>query len=507
MKSFFQELGKRRVIRVMIAYLLISWVILQVADVVLPAAGMPDWTITLTLVLLALGFPLALILSWVFDIGPEGLTRTPAGKAVASDLSIAVLPFPDLSAERDQGHFCDGLTDELISRLTRIEGLRVASRRSSFALRNQDADLRTAAEKLHVAHILEGGVRKDGKRVRISAQLTDVENDTVLWAENYDHELRDIFAIQQNIAVSIQQALRLQLGAAAPAGPDTRDPKAYEYYLRGRGYALYSGKDPLAMAQDMFEKATAIDPAFTDAWLGLAEVATMQALFLNGGEAAQAVAARAGRRAMDLAPSEGGSYLAHGLGLLACDDYGAAEEAFLKAVELDPLLFRAWHYLGRAAHHSGKPDKEVEYYRQAIERDLDDWESAILVLSPLRTQGDDEETRRMARLAVERIENHLEDFPDNQRAYYLGIGALTLLDEKERALDWAEKAYSLAPDDPATRYNLACYYSQVGEVEQALDMLEKSVSSRSWIENDSDLDNLRDHPRYKRYLESLPQGG
>lgn len=507
MKAFLQELGKRRVIRVAVAYLIFGWIVLQVADVVLPALGLPDWTITLTLALLVLGFPLALVLSWVFDIGPEGIERTPPVQRDPDNLSIAVLPFPDLSAEQDQAHFCDGLTDELISRLARIEGLRVASRSSSFAFRNRSTELETAADKLRVAHILEGGVRKDGNRVRVSAQLTDVANDTVLWAENYDHELSDIFAIQQNIARCIQEALPVQLGATVPAGPVTSDPKAYEYYLRGRGYALYSGKRHLAMAQDMFEKATGIDSAFTDAWLALAEVAAMQALFLGGGEAARQVAARAGRCAMDLAPSEGASFLAHGLGQLACDSYEAAEEAFLKAVELDPLLFRAWHYLGRAAHHSGNPEKEVDYYKQAIDRDPDDWESPILVLSPLKKQGNEINLKKMARLAVERVEKHLEDYPDNQRAYYLGVGALFTLDEKERALDWAENAYRLAPDDPATRYNLACFYAQIGEADRALDLLENSVSSRSWIENDGDLDNLREHPRYKRYIESLPQGG
>ena len=507
MKAFLQELGKRRVIRVAIAYLVIGWLVLQVADVVLPAMGLPDWTITLTLVLLALGFPLAMILSWVFDIEPGGIRRTSSAQPAPDDRSIAVLPFPDLSAEQDQAYFCDGLTDELISRLARVQGLRVASRSSSFAFRNRGADPEAVAEKLRVAHILEGGVRKDGNRLRVTAQLTDVVNDTVLWAENYDHELSDIFAIQQNIAASIQDALHVQLGTASQAGPVTADPKAYEYYLRGRGYALYSGKQPLAMAQDMFEKATRIDPAFTGAWLGLAEAAAMQALFLNGGKAAQDLAARAGRRAMELAPSEGASFLVHGLGQLACENYAAAEQAFLQAVELDPLQTRAWHYLGRTAHHAGNPDKEVDYFKQSIERDPEDWESPILVLAALKQQGNNAELQEMARLAVKRVEKHLEDFPDNQRAYYLGIGALIVLDEKERALDWAEKAYRLAPDDPATRYNLACFYAQVDEVDRSLDLLENSVSSRSWIENDRDLDSLRDHPRYKRYIESLPAGG
>ena len=503
MKAFWEELGKRRVIRVAVAYLIIGWLVLQVADVVLPAMGLPDWTITLTLILLALGFPVALVLSWVFDIGPGGIERTSEPQETPEDLSIAVLPFPDLSAEQDQAYFCDGLTDELISRLTRIKGLRVSSRSSSFAFKNSSAELKAVAEKLRVAHILEGGVRKDGSRLRISAQLTDVGNDTVLWAENYDHELSDIFSIQQNIARNIQQALKIQLGGAGPAEPSTQNSKAYEYYLRGRGYALYSGKQGLEFAQDMFKKATEIDPAFTEAWAGLAEVSAMHAIFLDGGETSRNLADEAGRRALELAPERGIGYLARGVGQMACECYTDAEQDFLRAVQLDPLLFRAWHYLGRTAHHTGNRDKEIEYFKKAIESDPDDWESPILVLSPLKLTGTAEEITHMAALAVARVEKHLEDYPDNQRAFYLGVGALLLLGELERATKWAESAYRLAPDDPATRYNLACFYAQMGEVDKALDLLEESVISRSWIENDSDLDSIRSHPRYQQYIASL----
>ncbi len=505
MREFWEELGKRRVIRVAVAYLIIAWLVLQVADVVLPAMGLPDWTITLTLVLLALGFPVALVLSWVFDIGPGGIERAADANDAPGDLSIAVLPFPDLSAEQDQAYFCDGLTDELISRLTRIEGLRVSSRSSSFAFKNRSADLKAAAEKLRVANILEGGVRKDGNRLRISAQLTDVGNDTVLWAENYDHELSDIFAIQQNIARSIQQALKIQLGKNGAVEPSTQNPKAYEYYLRGRGYALYSGKHGLEYALDMFKKATESDPAFTEAWVGLAEVATMHSIFLDQGDTSQKISDTAGRKALELAPDKGIGFLARGFGHLACENYDDAEQHFLKAVQLDPLLFRAWHYLARTAHHTGDPEKEIEYYRKATELDPDDWESPILVLAPMKLHGSAEELKRMARLAVGRVEKLLEDYPDNQRAYYLGIGALLVLDDKERAREWAESAYRLAPDDPATRYNLACFYAQVDEIDRALDLLEQRVSSRSWIENDHDLDSIRSHPRYLKYIESLPR--
>lgn len=518
MKAFLRELNKRRVTRVAIAYLVIAWFVLQVADVVVPAVGLPEWAITLVLALLVAGFPLAIVLSWVFDIGPGGIERTSAASPGVQDealpetqsgiptLSIAVLPFPDLSAEQDQAYFCDGLTDELISQLAPVPGLRVASRSSSFAFKGQNADLTAAADKLQVAHILEGGVRKDGNRLRISAQLIEVASNTVRWAESYDREQCDILAIQQEIAGCILAALELQLGTARLDGPKTSNPKAYEYYLRGRGYAVYNGKRELELAKSMFDKATRADPGFVDAWVGLAEVTALQAIFMSGGEEAYQASDRAGRRALKLAPGEGASFLAHGFGQMACDCHVDAEAAFLKAVELDPKLYRAWYYLGRIAHHAGNRDKEIAYFQKAVELDPEDWESPMLLLAPLRQSGSEEEVKAAARLAVERVEKHLEFYPDNQRAYYLGIGALIEIGEKERALEWAEEAIRLGPDDPATHYNLACFYSQVGQLEKALDLLVKSIQSRTWIEHDHDLDNLRDHPRFQRYLESLPSG-
>jgi adenylate cyclase len=506
MKSFWKELSRRKVTRVALAYLILSWLVLQVADVILPALGLPEWSITLVLALLVLGFPIALVLSWVFDLDSKGIKRTSNADRNLSDLSIAALPFLDLSPDQSQAYFCDGLTDELISWLTNVPGLRVASRSSSFAFKDRDVDLKSAAEKLQVAHILEGGVRKDGERLRISAQLTDVADNSVLWAENYDRDLSDIFAIQQDIASRIQEALKLQFGTIDAPGTETQNAKAYEYYLRARGYALYNGRKELKLAQKMYEKAIEADPRFVDAWVGLAEVAALQALFLDGGEAARLISDNAGTKAMELSPDEGASYMARGYGQLACECYAAAEKAFLNAVQLEPKLYRAWHYLGRTAHHAGDQEKEIEYFKRAAELDPDDWESPILVLSPMRQLGLSSDVEKMARLAVERVQTHLEDYPDNQRAYYLGIGALLILQETDQAKDWAEQAYKLAPDDPPTRYNLACFYSQMGDVDKALDLLQHSVTSRSWMENDHDLDNIRDHPRFKQFLASLPEG-
>jgi adenylate cyclase len=198
MKRFFTELRKRHVVKVGIAYLVAAWLILQLADIIFPAVGLPEWAMTLLLGALAIGLPVALVLAWVFDITPDGIQRSDeisASQTISEAVtkaeppSMAVLPFPDLSAERDQEHFCDGLTEELLNVLTCIPNLRVASRTSCFAFKSKETDLAEVARKLQVNHILEGSVRKAGNKVRISAQLIEVTSDTNLWSETYDREL------------------------------------------------------------------------------------------------------------------------------------------------------------------------------------------------------------------------------------------------------------------------------------------------------------------------------
>jgi len=225
MPPLFEELKRRKVIRVVVAYVVVGWLLIQIAETTFAPIGLPDWTLRLVIVLVALGLPLAAVLAWAFDITPGGVIRTPA-VAAPSAMSIAVLPFPDMSAEKDQEHFCDGLTEELLNALTRIPKLRVASRTSSFSFKGKEVDLREAAEKLHVAHILEGSVRTSGNRIRVTAQLVETATDSHLWSETYDRELDDIFAIQDDIASRVLEAMRCRLGTDKLVDATTEDPKA-----------------------------------------------------------------------------------------------------------------------------------------------------------------------------------------------------------------------------------------------------------------------------------------
>jgi len=514
MGDFFRELRERKVIRVGIAYLVGSWVVMQLADVIFPAMGLPDWSIALVLGILAAGFPVALILSWVFEITPRGIKRSEvatqpeAAEATnkvtpASGPSIAVLPFPDMSAEKDQEHFCDGLTEELLNVLTRIPNLRVASRTSTFSFKHKEVDLKAAAEKLQVAHILEGSVRKSGNRVRITAQLIEAATDSHLWSETYDRELDDIFAIQDDIAARVLEALQCRLGAEQLPNPTTKNPKAYEYFLRGRGYAISGGARNRELAVEMFQKAVDLDPEFIRAWIHLAEECALNANFFSKDEKWRRFADEAADKAMRLAPDHVESFLARGYAHLASKRFAEAERDFQKAVELDPTFSRAYHYLARAHYHQGHIERAVEYFDKATEHDPDDFESPLLATTIYKAVGDNDGARRVAEIGVKRAKKILEDYPDNERAYYLGAAGLFTLERHDQAKEWVERALELNPDDPATRYNAACLFANYGDVERALDCLENSIVSRSWIENDPDLAPLRDLPRFQAMLAAL----
>jgi len=513
--SLFKELKRRNVIKVAVAYIIVAWLLLQVSDTLVPALHLPEWFHSGVAFLLIIGFPIAMIIAWAFEITPDGIQREPVNSSateppktvettdVADDKSIAVLPFANMSDDHEQEHFCDGLTEELLNVLANLPDLRVASRTSCFALKNKSVNLPAIAEKLHVEHILEGSVRKSGSSIRITAQLIEVATDSHLWSETYDRQLDDIFAIQDDIAKRILSALKLKLGAEESEHPTTSNSQAYEYFLRGRGYASSKGSKDQDLAIKLFQKAVALDPEFVRGWIKLAQSSANYAMYSKGGKICQKISAEAAMKAIELAPDYAESHMAKGYALLASKQYAAAEAEFFEAIERKPELSIAYHYLARSAYHQGELDKALKYFNKSTDLNPDDYESPLLAVPIYEKSNDQENALRMAKIGLERVKRYLEDYPNNQRAYYLGTSALAKLGENELAIKWAERAYQIAPNDVATRYNLACFYANIGDNEKALDFLENSITSRSWIENDPDLEPLHGHPRFQAVLDSL----
>jgi TolB-like protein/Flp pilus assembly protein TadD len=503
MRRIFRELHDRKVFRVGLVYLAAGWLVLQVADVVVEPLGLPAWSLTLVVVLVAIGFPIAVALAWAFQITPEGIRRDAEARAEKeqpeagqTQRSVAILPFLDLSPERDQEYFVDGLSEELLSMMSAIPALRVASRTSCFAFKNQQVDVATVGGRLGVAHVVEGSVRKDRDRLRITVKLVRVATDSTTWNATYDRTLDDVFAIQRDIAAHVAKALKGTLGPQEIGDDATTDPRAYEYYLRGRGYFITHGTHQFGFARRMFEKAVEIDPDFARAWAGLAATCASLAIYHGGGAEAVAAAETASRKAVEFAPDRADSHAVRGMALLASEAFEEAGRAFEKALSINPEHFDALYYFARARVHEGRIEEAAGLFERAAGVNPDDYECPLLASSIYEKLGEAERARASARRGLENVERHLEDYPDNHRAYDLGACALVKLGETRKAIEWSEKARALSPNDVGTRYNAACVYAQAGELDRAFECLRGLPIPRSWIENDSDLDALRDDPRY-----------
>src|SRR6266566_8382958 len=246
-REFFDELKRRRVYTVAVAYVVGGWAIAEGISQVFPVFDIPNSVVRLIVLFIVLGFPLALILSWFFDLTRYGIVRTPdrdgrnidiiqsvpaSSRSDSAEKSIAVLPFNDLSPAKDHNYFSDGIADEISTALAKIDGLRVAARRSSFWFKDKEAELTEIADKLNVEHVLEGTVRRDGNRVRVTAELIDACDGFTIWSETYEREMHGIFALQDEITRSIVDALKLKLNVA-PATPRAHSMEAYDLYLRG----------------------------------------------------------------------------------------------------------------------------------------------------------------------------------------------------------------------------------------------------------------------------------
>lgn len=502
MAKFVDELRRRKVIKVAIAYLIGAWVVIQIADVVIPNVGLADKYITVIIALTAAGFPIALFLCWLFDITPAGIVKTNDVKHASP--SIAVLPFPDMSAEQDQEYFCDGLTEELVNVLSCIPKLRVASRTSTFSVKGKAIEVREVAARFNVQHVLSGSVRKSGNRIRVAVQLVEAATDTPLWSATYDRELDDIFAIQDDIAACVLAQLKLELAPVRSAAHDTDNAKAYEYFLRGRGYAISKSDLEVRRAAEMFLKAVNLDADFTRAWMLLSEMCALHVVFFGRTDQWLAWTQQAESAIERLLPGSAESFVAKGHASSACSDFQSAKENFEKAIQLDASLAHAYHYMGRADAHLGHAVAAATHFSRATELAPDDYESPAMAANRYQGLDDMVAARAISEIGLKRIETVLQDYPDNQRAYYLGAGLHEILGDPVTARQWVEKALSLNPSDKATLYNAACFYARSGETDRALDLLEGSITARHWIENDSDMDSLRHHQRYKAIIESLP---
>jgi TolB-like protein/Flp pilus assembly protein TadD len=427
--------------------------------------------------------------------------------------SIAVLAFSDMSVEKDQEYFCDGIAEEIINNLTHLRGLRVASRTSAFAFKNKPDDVRNIGRKLGVDTVLEGSVRKSHNCLRITIQLVKVQDGCHLMSERYDREPKDVFAIQDEISRSIAAILKVTL---SPQESDslrrvpTTDINAYDYYLRGRQFFYQYRRRGIEFALKMFSRAIELDPEYVRAYAGIADCCSFLYLYAGSHEIHRTQADDASRKAIDLNPASAEAQASRGVALSIKGDHAQAESAFENAIRLDPLLFEAYYFYARDSFAQAKPERAIELYRKASEISPHDYQARLLVAQIFDDLGRHDEARDCRRLGIEAAEARLKLNPDDVRALYMGANGLVALGEYEKGLEWAGMALEMDPNEPMVLYNVACIQSLAGRPGDAINTLEKAVHSgltqRGWLENDSNLQPLRSNPRYQALIDSMSSG-
>ena len=449
----------------------------------------------------------------VFDIltgqaGPSAATETP--RAAPDKPSIAILPFTNMSGDPEQEYFSDGITEDIITDLSKISSLFVVGRHTSFAYKEKLANLTLIATELGVRFLLEGSVRKAGNRIRITGQLIDGPTGGHLWAERYDRDLTDIFAIQDEITKAIVDQLKVRLlpeEKEVIGQAPTENVEAYNLYLKGREYFHNPTKAFLVLARQMFVRAADLDPAFARAYAGIANCDARLVGWYGVRIPLDDILAMAAK-ALELDPRLAEAYAARGEAMRVGGRSDEATEAFEKALELDPNCFEANLAYARHSRGTGELEKSVGLFIRALEVQPDDYQAPILMESILRALGRNEEADKYARLGLKRAEEALRVHPEGSRPAQLGCCAHARLGHREEAVRWIERALWIDPDDAQAQYNVACAWSLLGEPEKALDMLDswaerRGVLARNWLERDPDLTPIRSHPRYGKLVERI----
>lgn len=417
--------------------------------------------------------------------------------------SIAILPLINMSNDPEQDYFCDGISEEIMNALGQLNNLRVVARSSAFSFKGKNIDVREIGRALNVSTVLEGSVRKSGKRLKIGTQLISSSSGSQLWSNLYDRELEDIFSIQEDIAGSVATAIK---GFLTSEEKETiRRPEtivqAYEYFLKGR-QLFHDLKLPDAC--DMFNKAIRLDSEYALAYAGLADAQSWLYEWEGASPSVLAEAEQNSLKALTLAPNLAESHSSRGYILALGKKYDEAQIEFEEAIRLNSNSYDAYYLYGRSCFTKGDLEKSAEMFLKASEVRQEDYQSLILLGQSMRVMGKDK-VDEVLRKGINRARKQLELNPSDVRALSLGSGTLYDLGEKKEAFEWIEKAFDLYPDNAGTLFNGACLYAKAGHTDKALSMLEQAFArgygNKTWIEQDPDYDSLRNEPRFKALLE------
>jgi len=595
--SFFEELKRRNVAKVAVLYIIAAWLILQVADVLSSLLPVPEWTGSLVFIFLALGFPLVLIFSWVYELTPEGLKRErevdrsqsvthetgrkiniliivmlalaiglvvldrlipregPAVEtaivekpaeataatasqlaatkfAPAPDRSIAVLPFADMSPDKDQEYLSDGLSEELLNLLAKVPELRVASRTSAFSFKGKEVTIAQVANELNVGHVLEGSVRKAGNRVRITAQLIDATHDVHLWSETWDRTLDDVFAIQDEIAANVVSELKVALLGEAPSIEET-NPEAYNLYLQARHLQRQGSGPSMQKSIEMFREVLEIDPGYAPAWIGISTAYTNLAGYsVLPRDEGYGKAREAAEKAIAIDPNSGQAY-----SVLAWNydtylgDLQTAARYYEKAYTLAPNDDKVLNGVATFLSHINRRQEAIDIYRRLAEKDplnaaafnnlavsyltTRDFAAATAALDKALTISPDMLLARIYRGFVNYPNGDLEAYlsafdelsKDTGMDFFRDISQASAYPEMGREAEGAAamaRAEAEYPDGWA--YVIATVHARRGRNDEAFEWLERAyeedgLPALTGAEEDFMLDSLHDDPRWRPLME------
>ena len=448
----------------------------------------------------------------VYDVLLDEPIGAEMSAATRDKPSIAVLPFNNMSGDPEQEYFSDGITEDIITDLSKVSGLSVIARHSSFSYKGKPLKVQQIGRELGVDFMLEGSVRKAGARVRVTGQLVNCKKGSHVWAERFDRDLTDIFAIQDEITRAIVEQLKVRLlpqEREAVEQIPTENIEAYTYCLRGRDFCRRYIKHYLQLGRRMFAKAVELDPLYARAYAGMADCDSFLRYYYRFDISTDSILALADK-ALSLDEALPEAHASRGFALLLAHRPDEAVAEFERAIALDPSSFEAHYLYGRLCHGQGKMEKTAALFERAAEINPDDLNVPTFLTHVYRSLGRDEARQRWARRTVEIAERQLALYPDDARPPCMGIEGLIELGETNRAREWISRALALEPDDPTVQYNVACGLTKLGELEWALDLLEHSLRNAppemiSWVKHDADLDSLRNHPRYQEILELIEQ--
>jgi adenylate cyclase len=439
------------------------------------------------------------------ELKPAASTESSTSRPSPLKLSIAVLPFANLSGDPEQEYFSDGITEDIITDLSKVSAISVTARNTTFAFKGKMVDVSRIADQLKASHVLEGSVRKSGGRVRISAQLIDGRVGDHIWAERYDRDLKDIFALQDEISHAIVAALKGKLLPEEKKAIETRsthNAEAYQLYLLARYYQRMRSVRNLQIAIRFCQRALNIDPNYARAW---ALIALCQAILHTGGKSEQS-GLTAAEKALTLDSGLAEAHAAKGRALAELGRLNEALAAHEESLRLEPDSNDVRHSFGRTCLWLGRSEDAVTHFERAALLLDSDYASPGFLSQSYRALGQHEEAKSSARWELERIEKEISLRPDNANAMMRGAVSLAYLGEKERAKEWAARALTIELDgDPIDQYNLACAFVHMNELDQAVDQLECCLSKTSsefvlWVEQDGDLTPLHKHPRFQALI-------